>query len=317
MTKQILGLAVAAALLSGCGGGSGSTSGNPTAASAPVQFGEARGARLNLDSFSASVKTDTLTVTKPAPDFWLKARSADDNEMMVRYGIDRDNYSGRTNHVVPLTNRSFRGVAGRTGSVSYVDPDAGLASSFEERQLEAGVDTRTMTVFDVTNDVITHGLIFTEDSGARGDFHEAHAYGGGAAASNVPSVNTASYSGVFLGHISEVGVAPNSDVIEMDASMEINFGANTFTGSIGTGGTEVISMSGTRFTSTGTGTGGRQLGGTARVETGALGLAVGRSGPIDGRIFGDGATGAAGAISIEDGTGTNRKVLVGSFGVNQ
>lgn len=313
---KITALALIGAL-TGCGGSGGGNTDARSQSTQPGQFGETSGTRINLNSFSTSVKTDTQTLTKPEPDFWIKARDPNSNTMVFRYGIDREKYEGRTNHEINLTERNYRGVQGRTGQVSYIDPDSGPTTGATSRQLEAGVDARTMIVFDITNDVTTHGLIFTDDTGQRGSFHEAHAYAGGQGASNVPNAVTASYSGVFLGNIAEVGAAPNSTVIEMDANLSIDFGANTFSGTIGTNGSTDISLSGVRTTSTGTGTGGRQLDGTARIETNALGLAPGRNGPLDGRIFGDGATHAAGAISVEDGSGANRKVLIGSFGVSQ
>jgi len=291
-------------VLAGCGG---STSPDI------VQFGIVRGDPVTLDTASVSQRTDTLTVLQTSPEFWQKALDADENTFYVRYARNFQEGNpalmidsvGRKNHRVPLTDRDYRGTAGRFGSRSFSDD-----GSPEQRDiLEGSTTSRTITVFDVLTDDISHGVMFTRDESARGSFLDSHAYAGGRTATDVPTAGTASYSGVFLGHIAEASTTPTTDIIELDASMSIDFAADSFTGALGTGGATDITLAGTAS--------GDALSGSAEISSTALGMATGRSGGLSGRVFGEGATSAAGSLTITDNTGANFKVLVGSFGVQQ
>lgn len=291
-------------VLSACGGGSSADI---------VQFGLTRGSPVTLDTSSVSQRTDTQTVLQTAPEFWQKALDADENTFYVRYARNYQQGDpamgtksvGRKNHRVTLTDRNYRGTAGRFGTRSFSDD----GSDAQKDILEGSTTARTITVFDVSTDDITHGVMFTQDESARGSFLDAHSYAGGRAATNVPVSGTANYSGVFLGHLAEASTAPMADIVELDASLSIDFAADTFTGALGTGGGTDVTLSGS---ATGT-----ALSGSATIASGTLGLANGSNGNMNGRIFGDAGTAAAGSLSITDNTGPNFKVLVGSFGVQQ
>ncbi len=269
-----------------------------------VQFGIERGRPVTLDTATVSQKTDEQTVTQTSPEFWQKALDADENTFYVRYARNyQEGTVGRKNHRVTLTDRDYRGTTGRFGTRSFTDtgPDG---------PLEGSTSSRTITVFDVSTDDITHGVMFTQDLSARGTFLDAHSYAGGQAATNVPvDTSDVNYTGVFLGHIAEAQTAPTTSIIELDANLSINFGANSFSGELGTGGASDITLSGTAN--------GAALTGSATIASSALGMANGRTGTLNGRVFGDAGAAAAGSLKITDDTGTNFKVLVGSFGVQQ
>jgi len=268
------------------------------AASASTLLNQPSDSRISVNWSSAELNKDKSAVRSTNQDFWFKSRDATEAGEPIRrlrYGKPFKGFHPKRNYTLPITVTDQDGRLIGTGT-----------GTFTGDQVHAGVTTRTITIDDVELDASIFGLFAVEDTGARGEFLDVHAYAGGIDAVNLPA--TATYTGQFLGDV----LSDNSTTatrLDLAANLNVDFSGATVTGTIGDVSAPDINLTGSIS--------GTSMSGTTVVSSTAVGLTNGATGVFAGGFFGDGATNAAGTLGISDSSGLTNSELVGAFGATK
>lgn len=299
---KIVSVSVLALIVAGCSGGSGG--GGGAGAGAPVEsplFGLAQGAQISVAQTSASYNRGTTALNDVSNSYFFKARDQDAFRL-IRYGKPHSGFTPRRNYRVPITLANSAGTIIGTGRATFADPGDASVN-------ESGVTTRTISITDVKLSDSIFGVFSSEDAGSRGNFHDVNAYAGGVAATGAPV--SATYTGLFIGDVlaKDFGTTGTKQRIQLPTNLTVNFGGNSFTGTVGSVAAPDMTMTGSIA--------GTSITGTVTVSSTGLPLANGTTGTLNGGVFGAGANNIAGTVGLTDATGPVRQKLIGAFGTTK